>query len=320
MKKQVIRLAIAAMTFVIGIALTTLAPVPDRSAVFDSPHPPPKIASQIPSARGPATSSIAETIHKLQQFRTENEDIPSAARPLLTRLKHQLRDFISAEINTQENRRKSAELLQASILSDLRASGVTVEDPEDEDASESYLDSSYTYGTVSEISIQRPHLHPELLAVTTTLGVRCGSDTSIYLFKKTGAQWDLVLAQEANGYEDVSGAQGMFDYAVSPPDAQNNFFVVTMNVNPWCTSNWQSLRYSVLRIGPNADQPQIMAKGKEEIYLGVDVPYKLSVGHHWFSINFEGDASRDEIMNGEINTRHVVKYIINGEKVINLSK
>jgi hypothetical protein len=320
MRKQIIRLVVAAMTFAIGIALATPALLSYRLAVVDNSVSQTSIGSQFTSTQATDTSSIEETIGKLRQFRLPDVDISPAVRPLLTRLKHQLRDFISATINAPENQGKSAELLQAGILINLRNKDVTVKAPTSEDASAGDLENYYVYGNIYGIRIQQPPSHPELLAAITTISVWCGDDSSLYLFKRVGARWELVLAQEANDYKDVSGAQGMFDYAISPPDAENNFFVMTSNVNPWCVSNWQTIRYSLLRVGPGAYQPPIMASGEETIYLGVDVPYKLAVGRHWASINFYGDASKKEIMNGETTKKHVVKYIVNEEKARKISE
>src|SRR5262249_52560562 len=84
--------------------------------------------------------------------------------------------------------------------------------------------------------------------------------------------WRLILAQEANGYEDISGAQGWFDYRVSPPDPAGGFFVVTANVNPWCTSNWQSVRYQVLKPAADPFWPQVLLKQTQTTYMGVAPP------------------------------------------------
>jgi hypothetical protein len=319
MQKQIVRLAVAAMTFAIGIALTTpFSSCP--SVAFNNPPPPVRREAQSFSVEATDTFSIEETVNRLKQFKTDDAIIPTAARPLLTSLKHQLRDLISAAINAQENQGKSARQLEGAVMMALRSEVMTAEESEEGDASGDYPESDYRYGSIYGVNIRQPPSHPELLAATTAIGVRCGKDSSLYLFKRVGERWELILTQEANGYEDISGAQGMFDYAISPPDAKDDFFIVTANVNPWCTSNWQSIRYSLLRIGPSASEPQIMASGEKEIYLGVDVPYELAAGPHWLSINFEGDASKKEIMDGETSRRHVLKYIVNGEKAKKISE
>jgi hypothetical protein len=309
-----VRLAIAAAAFAVGTALTLAVLALRRPFIPCVSAPPAVIDSRLWPDEAADTSSVGETIGRLRQFKVGGEEIPPPARTLLTRLKHQLRDSISATINAPESQGKSAGSLQARVLTKLSGEGVAVGEPKEEAVGEDYVEGDYLYGDIYSISVERPRSHPELLAVTTTLGVYCGSDSSLYLFKRVNGRWQLVLAQEANGYEDVSGAQGRFNYMISPPDAADNFFVVTANVNPWCTSNWQSIRYSVLRPGPDAYRPQVLASGDETIYLGVDRPYQLAAGADWFSLNFYGDASAEEIMDGEGTKRHVVKYIINGEK------
>jgi hypothetical protein len=264
----------------------------------------------------PQADSVTGTVASLHQIKTiEDFGIPSAARPLLTRLKHQIRDVIAETINAKGNESLPPESLRRTVWDQLATRGVTIEQPRDGTIDEDSIESSYSFGEVYDIEIQKPNSSPELLAVTTTLQIPCGSDSSLYVFQRSDQPWKLVLAQEANDYAEVSGAQGIFSYAISPAETDNNFFVVTVNVNPWCTSNWQSIRYSVLRIGLGAYQPRMLVSGEQTIYLGVGPPpYRLEVGRKWFSITFEGDSSDAEVMNGINSRKHVVKYMILGDR------
>ena len=276
--------------------------------------------------RAPA-SSVAQTVHILRQIKTGSMDprIPPAAKPLLTRLKHELRDLIIDIINAPDNQQETPQHLRAMILAHLENEGVTVKEPPEEIDAEEYFSNPYVYGDIHSIKIEQPVGHPEMLAATTTLGVCCGSDSSLYLFEKKGNQWALGLAQEANDYDEVNGAQGRFSYAVSPTDARNHFFVVTANVNPWCTSNWQSLRYKVLRIGSDAYRPHVILNDRDTIFLGEELPYQLYVEKNSFTLRFTSDEfmdilNEDEEPNPEeIANSRTVKYLINGDKATRVS-
>lgn len=278
-----------------------------------------------------ANDSIKQTVDKLRRFKSDvmNPNIPVAAKPLLTLLKHQLRDLITGTLNARSNSQQNPQGLRANIINELKSDGVTVEEPKDEVVDENYLETDYVYGDIYDIAIERPATHPDLIVGMTTVGVCCGKDTSFYIFKNNGTQWELVLAQEANDYDEISDAHGRFQYAISPPDNRNDFFVVTANVNPWCTSNWQQIRYEVLRLGRSADKPERVLSGKDTIYLGVDPPeYQLSTSTQGFSLSFASyefmnrmnKGAADPVNEKDIRRSHVVTYRINGSHATLISK
>ena len=323
-------LIVALLTFIVGVTASTFvsnfnlkSPQPDD---IGKPH-----GNRLAARNGvssPATepdggdaAAVAQTVRSLRRISTDflhYDDVPVAARPLLTCLKHQLRDLISSTINAESNGSDTPQQLRTLILTQLRNDGVTMtaEEPEEDVADENNLDPPYVYGDIFDISIEQPGGHPELLVATTTIGVCCGADTSLYLFKKSGDGWKLTLAQEAGEYEDVSGAHGSFQYEISKPDGNGNFFVATANVNPWCTSNWQSLRYSVMRVGPSAYQPRVLLNASDTIYLGVDQPYNLDVKGNSFSLDFEGESKNPD----ELNRRHFLKYRVSLNHVTRVAR
>ena len=247
---------------------------------------------------------IKQTVDSLRLIKVDSveyNNIPPAAKALLTTLKHQLRDLIYTRVNDKLFQANPDELL-ALVLSDLKNLGVTVEEPEDVVVDKDYLD-SYIYGDIYRIAIEHPKDHPHLLVATTTVGICCGTDTSLYVFQNDGTRWDLTLAQEANDYDDVSGAQGRFQYGISSPDTQNNFFVVAANVNPWCTSNWQSLRFKVLRPGQTAYEPRVLLSEERTIYLGAgfedERSYRLKIHGNRFSLEFLGEKYEQSVTSGD---------------------
>lgn len=243
-----------------------------------------------------ANDSIKQTVSKLREIKTDdmNPNIPVAAKPLLTLLKHQLRDLISDTINARNNQQQKPQRLRASIINKLKSDGITVKEPKEEVVDEDYVETEYVYGDIYNVAIEQPAKHTDLIVATTTLGICCGEDTSFYIFKHNGAQWELVLAQEANDYDEITEAHGRFQYAISPPDNSNNFFVVTANVNPWCTSNWQQIRYAVLRVGSGAYEYKTILSEEDTIYLGNERPQRIAVRADGFTLSFDGESSPDE--------------------------
>lgn len=196
------------------------------------------------------TTSIAETVKTLSSIKVESWDtnFPNQAKPLFTTLKHQLRDLITSKLNSDTSNIQDPSIVKTKVISELEQEGIKIGNPW-LDNTVDLDDKYYTYGSIYEIRVEQPKNHPELIVATTSLGVCCGEDTSFYLFRKQDSKWQLILEQEAKDYDDVDGAHGRFSYAISPATKEKDFFVVTANVNPWCSSNWQSLRYTVMREG-----------------------------------------------------------------------
>jgi hypothetical protein len=121
----------------------------------------------------------------------------------------------------------------------------------------------------------------------------------LYLFKYEGSEWKLVLAEEVTGYERVSGARGTFEFGISWPDDDGGFFVVTTSVNPWCSSNWQTITYRVLRPGPSPTEPRVLLSRAQTIWLNDELPYRLDVGENGFTLSFHDERYLDMLNNGE---------------------
>jgi hypothetical protein len=256
---------------------------------------------------------VARTVKALRKIRTDSGEttIPPAARPLLTS-QHQLRELISKTLNSDGNRSKTPDLIRKAILSELRKQGITFVKPETTIIDKDYVDPGYTYGEIYKVAVETIPHHPDLIAATTTIGVCRGTDTSLYIFEKKKQQWELIMAQEANDYEKVSGTQGSFQYVVSPLSETGQFFVVTKNVSPWCTSNWQIIRYSVFRAGPTPYQPIKTLQQEDTIFLGNEDGI-ITLLPDGFNIEFEGNQSLDT---GVLIRRHVLTYKVKGDQVL----
>lgn len=282
------------------------------------------------SAQSPASEAehdfdlnlVSETVASLRGFHVDSTDaeIPLSARPLLMTLKHQLRDLISNRLRSA-GREVSTQQLQANVIVDLKRSGVIVTEPTCEMIDQNYVDTGYDYGNIYDITIKRPHDCFDLISVTTTLGVLCGQDASLYLFKYEDRTWKLILASEANDYDLISGAQGGFDFNVSWPDQNGEFFVVTTSVNPWCTSNWQAITYRVLRPGTSAYQPRELLNRKKVIWLIDDPPYRLEVHGTGFTLSFhdmeylEMQNRGEQIDADDPRSMRILKYGVDGDSV-----
>lgn len=231
-------------------------------------------------------SGLARTARELRQIAPpEDTDVPPSVRSLMQSWKGQLRDFIGRELNSGPTRNAPAERIADRLATALAREGVPVDrEPDPNDA-------GGPYGRLVDLAVQRPAGHQHVLAVSLTQGISCGSDTSLYLFEEKDQAWRLAFALEANGYEEVSGALGSFDFRVSPPDPKGGFFLVAADINPWCSSNWQRLRYRAYRLGGDPLRPVPFFEESAGIYL--ENGFKLSAAADRFRLDFEGSQSLD---------------------------
>jgi hypothetical protein len=267
---------------------------------------------------------VADTVASLRRIHTDSmdTDIPVAAKPLLTTLKHQLRDLIANRLRF-EKRRVSTQQLQARAIVDLSNLGLIDNEEGYVVFDGNYFDRGYDYGHIESITVTRPHCDFDVIAVTTTVGICCGEDTSLYLFKLEDEEWKLWLADEKNDYDRIDNAQGLFEFGLSWPEENKTYFVVTASVNPWCTSNWQSITYRVLRPGAEPYAPRVLLSRKETIYLGnEDPPYRLEVGDSAFTLRFYGDKYSDLFSKGaegnadDESIKELVRCRVEGDAVI----
>jgi len=223
-------------------------------------------------------------------------------------MKSELRTLFWRTLN--EHAAVSPENLRTFLLADLKSAGLEVFA---ERRSESnYNPDAAEFGNVNDVKVQQPAKHADLLVIDASLSVPCGDDHSLTVFQLAGGAWRPLLVADANGYEEVSGAQGSLEYAISPADSDGNWFLVTANITPWCSSNWQGLHYRVLRSGASPETPRVLLKEERGVYIGVDEPFRLKITSRSFEIhNVESQG-----LDANLLTRvHVQKYQVTGDKV-----
>jgi hypothetical protein len=249
-------------------------------------------------------AAVADTVHKLAAVRPADVelpyDVPQAAQPLLTQLKHGLRDLILDTISDRASGGVNTTQLTRSVLQKLKSVGVEVGGE----------DQPEYFGGISGLEIVQPSGHPELRAATTTLNIPCGDDTSLYVLKQVGPRWTVILAVESNDYARVNGAQGDFGYGISAPDESGNWYLVTKYVPPWCTSRWAGIRYQVLRPGSSPAEPMVLLK-REHSHVRDERDW-LAVGKRGFTLVNVGSQSLDGAILERI---HVQRYSVTDNRI-----
>jgi hypothetical protein len=244
--------------------------------------------------------------------RNPSGEVPPAAQKLLPQFKAGLREIIGRTLN--EHSSSSPEALHKQILADLKKEGIEVLNAAQRDGY--YTADGDDFGSLYDVTVRQPARHSDLMAVVTNLTIPCGSDASLGLYRRDGTGWQLILVEESNGYKDISGGQGSFQFGISPPDADGNWYLVTTDVNPWCSSNWQQLRYKVLRQGEDFHHPVVLLDEHSSIYLGTDLPYKLTLNPRGFELHMVAAQGLDDSI---LTREHVGNYEVSGNRVTRIA-
>lgn len=232
-------------------------------------------ASAIASGRA---HDVASTLGALRGLVVPEEpfatDVPPVARALMAEAKAELRDLASSLLSDQPaDARATASYLVAALHDALDSAGA-------------FEKCESQYGTLLPPEVTAPA--GDLVAVEVVLGIPCGQDASLFLFRFEGGHWHLVLDRERNDYEEVSGGAGELEFRISEPDAHGSCLVIAADITPWCSSNWQSLRYDVVRLNRGWRDPEAIVEGVEYIYLEDEI--KLEVSPDAFSLSFVGSS------------------------------
>ena len=227
------------------------------------------ISIGLPSTISAGPQDVSETSKKLQSIKIVDDptidlpyDVPEDVQRLLPLLKSEIRDLILSTLETLGSA-AAPEKLRDSLIQKLDQASVMATNG----------DESYdSYGLVQSIRAERPEGEADLLAVVATLAIPCGNDSSMYVFKETAGHWSLVLAHESNGYMQVDGALGNFQFSLSPLGDGKSWYLAEAWENPWCTSVWRDIHYRALRPGHTAATPYIIFSGEH----GSNISYKTS--------------------------------------------
>ena len=133
------------------------------------------------------------------------------------------------------------------------------------------------------------------LLVTTSVGVRCGYDESLYVYKRGGDhKWALLLQSEQDRYgNDDYAPQNFISIQVSPAGVGLNDpapppLVLTLGFSPWCASNWQSLYTRLWRAATTTTTPPALIDAADTLYMGNDVSASARLTERDVLIEFQG--------------------------------
>jgi hypothetical protein len=232
----------------------------------------------------------------------DGTSVPPPAGRRIETVKDRLRGFVRAMMACAPASVEPAALAAAMA----RRGGVS--DPSPRDSGDPPAD---RHGSLVAFEVSRVDSHPDMLAVVATLGIKCGSDSMLILYRRTPSGWRETMVRRSEPYSEVRGGWQDLRFAVSPEDDQGGWFVATVSTTPWCTSAWQGMPYELARPGPAPDRPDVFFRGRNTIYLGNESDLQLEAGRDSFEIRHEGSSLDSDILV----RRHVRRYSVAGGTV-----
>jgi hypothetical protein len=162
---------------------------------------------------------------------------PRGATPNLTAAKHQLRDWLEERLGRLAENGDITEF-ERQVNADLRLAGLNC--GEAGTGSPPCPDEDFA-GFLDDVQVQR---NRTFVVVITGVGIECGFDHSAYAYSWSGDKWVRVWQNEQNTYTEKDYTpQNLHAVLISPYNRENNYLVLTLGSEPWCSSNWHRVYY-----------------------------------------------------------------------------
>jgi hypothetical protein len=239
-----------------------------------------------------------------------NTDVPPEAIKQIQQFKNSLYAALEDYFRCQPPRVPDAQAVQSDLYTrfSLPVPPPPKDAPEDTDSFTGLYLAGITF-TVQTVPDAR-----NLVAVLTEFGIPYGGDAELDIFSLQGGAWKPVVNFTSQPYKSIYGAFEAFDYKISPPDAKNNWFVVTTHINPWPSSCWQTLFVDALR----PDQIGMIGSllhDEQWGYVCDDVPpYLRSVTADTFQVRFSVTSMDESVLwSGRVMT-----YKVRGDEVVRI--
>jgi hypothetical protein len=170
---------------------------------------------------------------------------------------------------------------------------------------------SDTYGAELTFAVQSPPDRRRLIAITATFDMPCADDTMLMIFAPLRDSWQEVIRRQSTLHKDIGGAFAGFQYGISPAKESGSWFVVTTHIEPWCTSNWTEIDYTVLRPADRELPARTLLSQRSDIFKGDEDFGKLTVGQNDFVLTFKGQ----NVDTGLIVRSYIFHFSVIGDSV-----
>ncbi len=170
------------------------------------------------AAQDPQLAAVTKTALSLRDFAQSHPDV-SAVMPEVTIAKHQIRDWIESRLASFPESGNEAALANYFLTGIANANLFCDDESDCRPTSLGFLD---------EIAVNRDH---GFLIIRTAVGtnIRCGYDSSAYVYEWKGGKWQRVWENEQNDYaKDVYRPQMLHAVHISDADRDGARLILTL--------------------------------------------------------------------------------------------
>jgi hypothetical protein len=185
-------------------------------------------------------------------------DVPPEAQRLLRDFKDALLDSLDRVLPGALNKLEPTQALQEAMV------GEGLDWAASNDWSERAIDGS----------IEPVPKHSGRWLATLCILLAPGSDCMIVVYEHRQGRLQQALVVRSDMYTSIEGALHALTWAISPPDADDGFYLLEAHTHPWPASRWRSFSYRALAPSGTAEKPLVLAEasasGNWENGFGLD--------------------------------------------------
>jgi hypothetical protein len=211
-------------------------------------------------------ADLRATLVSLREHAASSES--RGATPQLTVAKHQLRDWIETNLAAFGERGDASALapdLNQALINEKLVCAF------DDAPGGLKCPEEIWLGFLEPVRIRR---EGQYLVVTTSVGIECGFDESVYLYECPGGVCHRRWENEQVDYApERYHPQNIESFQIAGSDEKGGLLVMTLGIQPWCSSNWRNVYYRLSRAG--AQTNQLLLDGSEVAFVEAGIQGSL---------------------------------------------
>lgn len=104
-----------------------------------------------------------------------------------------------------------------------------------------------------------------VIPVCIVIGVP-GSDCMLAVYERRNGKFRQALIVRSDDYSSVRKVHFGADWAISPPDDWDHYYVVAAWTHPWLTSSWRAFEYAAFAPSADPRRPKLLARGAGDAF------------------------------------------------------
>lgn len=134
-------------------------------------------------------------------------------------------------------------------------------------------------------SIEPVPKHRERWVATLCVLLAPGSDCMLVVYERREGRVRQVLVVRSDLYDSIEGALHAVTWAISPPDAEDGFYLLEAHTHPWPASRWRTFTYRALLPTESPQKPTVVAEASA--WANWENGFELDARFDGFTVTFD---------------------------------